>query len=131
MIRIAWRMLTQRPASMIATVLALWFAVGIVTTCGAMLESGIRFHGTTARYAAAPVLVATTDIRVTTGSGEDRETENLPLTKHGKLDPSLPTRIAAAPGVRSVIADTAVPSRIGTGEKVADSATIEVELHPW
>ncbi|MDN3354220.1 ABC transporter permease [Actinomadura sp. DC4] len=122
MTRIAWRMLAQRPASMIATLLALWFAVGIVTTCGAMLESGIRFHGATARYAAAPVLVATTDIRVTEGHGDDRDTESYPLAGRGTLDPSLAARVAAAPGVRTVVADAAVPDRIGT---------TPVETHPW
>jgi hypothetical protein len=78
MTRIAWRMLAQRPASMIATLLALFFAVGIVTTCGAMLESGIRYHGAMSRYAAAPVLVATTKVQVTHGSGENRETTRWP-----------------------------------------------------
>ncbi|GAB2821154.1 FtsX-like permease family protein [Actinoallomurus bryophytorum] len=126
MMRIAWRMLTQRPASMLATFLALWFAVGIVTTCGAMLESGIRFHGTTARYAAAPVLVATTDLRMTEGRGDDRDTESLPLLKRGSLDASLPGRIAAAPGVRAAVADIAVPAQVAAG-----GGTAPVEVHPW
>ena len=119
-------MLLQRPASMIATLLALFFAVAIVTTCGAMLESGIRFHGTTARYAAAPVLVATTDLRITEGSGEDRDTERYPLAEQARLDPSLPGRIAAAPGVREVITDAAVPGRL-----VAGRDTAVVGTHPW
>jgi putative ABC transport system permease protein len=126
MMRIAWRMLTQRPASMLATFLALWFAVGIVTTCGAMLESGIRFHGTTARYAAAPVLVATTDVRMTEGRGDDRDTESLPLLKRGSLDASLPVRIAAAPGVRAAVADITVPAQVTAG-----GGTAPVEVHPW
>lgn len=124
--RIAWRMLLQRPASMIATFLALFFAVAIVTTCGAMLESGIRYHGTTARYAAAPVLVATTDLRITEGSGEDRGTERYPLAEQARLDPSLAGRIAAVPGVREVITDAAVPGRL-----VAGRGTAAVGTHPW
>jgi putative ABC transport system permease protein len=126
MVRIAWRMLLQRPASMIATLLALFFAVAIVTTCGAMLESGIRFHGTMARYAAAPVLVATTDLRTTEGSGEDRNTESYPLAEQGRLDPSLASRIAVVPGVREVIADSAVP-----GQLISGAGTAAVRLHPW
>jgi putative ABC transport system permease protein len=122
MIRIAWRMLTQRPASMLATFVALWFAVIVVTTCGAMLESGVRYHGTRARYAAAPVLVATTQVRVVEGTGEDREVEDEPLAARGRLDPALPARIAATPGVRAAITDTTVPARVGT---------TPVELHPW
>ncbi|WP_329254238.1 FtsX-like permease family protein [Actinoallomurus sp. NBC_01490] len=119
-------MLTQRPASMLATFLALWFAVVIVTMCGAMLESGIRYNGTVARYAAAPVLVATTDLQVTFGSGEDRETERYPLAERGRLDPSLPARIAAAPGVREAVTDVALRGRLD-----ADGRTAPVEAHPW
>jgi putative ABC transport system permease protein len=126
MTRIAWRMLAQRPASMIATLLALFFAVGIVTTCGAMLESGIRYHGAMSRYAAAPVLVATTKVQVTHGHGEDRETESYPLAERGRLDPSLAARVAAVPGVRQVVTDSAVP-----GQVIAGDRTAPVEVHPW
>ncbi|MFB9835618.1 hypothetical protein, partial [Actinoallomurus acaciae] len=99
MVRIAWRMLTQRPASMLATFLALWFAVVIVTMCGAMLESGVRYNGTVARYAAAPVLVATTDLQVAFGSRQEPDTERYPLAERGRPNPSPPARITAAPGV--------------------------------
>jgi putative ABC transport system permease protein len=119
-------MLAQRPASMIATLIALFFAVGIVTTCGAMLESGIRYHGAMSRYAAAPVLVATTKVQVTHGSGEDRETEGYPLAERAKLDPSLAARVAAAPGVRSVVTDAAVPGQVSAGGHATP-----VETHPW
>ena len=126
MTRIAWRMLAQRPASMIATLVALFFAVGIVTTCGAMLESGIRYHGAMSRYAAAPVLVATTKVQVTHGSGENRQTEGYPLAERGRLDPSLAARVAAAPGVREVVTDAAVPGQVSAGDRTAP-----VEAHPW
>jgi putative ABC transport system permease protein len=126
MVRIAWRMLTQRPGSMIATFLALGFAVAIVTTCGAMLESGVRYHGAVSRYAAAPVLVATTHLELTEGSGEDRSTESTPLPERGRLDASLPGRISAVPGVRAVVTDVAVP-----GGLISDAGTAAVELHPW
>ncbi|WP_285573101.1 FtsX-like permease family protein [Actinoallomurus iriomotensis] len=126
MVRIAWRMLTQRPASMLATFLALWFAVVIVTMCGAMLESGVRYNGTVARYAAAPVLVAVTDIQVTFGPRQEPDTEHYPLAVRGRLDPSLPARIAAAPGVREAVADVALPARLDAGGRTAP-----VEAHPW
>lgn len=119
-------MLTQRPASMLATFLALWFAVATVTTCGGMLESGLRYHGTVARYAAAPVLVAATDLRVTEGSGDNRELDSYPLAEPAHLDPSLAGRIAAVLGVRAAIADVAVPGRL-----VSAGSTAAVQLHPW
>ncbi len=122
MVRIAWRMLRQRPASMLATFVALWFAVVVVTACGAMLESGIRYHGVPTRYAAAPVLVAATDLRISSGHGEDREVEAFPLPQHAPLPATLTGTVATVPGVAAVVADVAVPASIGAAA---------VEVHPW
>ena len=119
-------MMWQRPVSMIATFVALLFAVVIVTTCGAMLESGIRYHGPIQRYAAAPVLVATTSVQESSGSGDDRDVESEPLAERGQLPASLAGAIAAAPGVRAAITDVAVPSEIRIG-----GTTSAVEIHPW
>ena len=126
MLRIALRMIAQRPAAMIATALALWVAVVIVTACGALLESGVRYHGTVARYAAAPVLVATTSVQVVEGSGEDREAEGTPLATRGPLPAGLPDRIAALPQVRTAVVDAAVPAQV-----LRSGEPVPVELHPW
>src|SRR5215470_5948479 len=111
MLRIAWRMLWQRPASVIATLVALWFAVVVVTAAGAMLESGLRYHGPVHRYAAATAVVAATNVQVTTGSGDDRETDSEPLAEPTHLPASLATTIGGVPGVAAAIGDVAVPSR--------------------
>jgi putative ABC transport system permease protein len=102
MLKIAWRMLAQRPASVIATFLALSFAAMIVTGCGVMLESGIRYHGTVGPATSAPVVVATTRLSVTDGSGEDAEIEYYPLADRSPLPPDLAGQIAALPGVGNV-----------------------------
>jgi putative ABC transport system permease protein len=126
MVRLAWRMLRTRPATIIATFVALWLAVVIVTACGAMLESGVRFHGPLQRYAAAPVLVATTDITTTQGSGDNQDSEATPLAERGHVDPSLIARIETAPGVRAAISDISVPAQVITA-----SGTSSAEMHPW
>lgn len=123
MVRLAWRMVTQRPASIAAAALALWIAVGVVTMCGAMLESGIRYHGDLARYAGTPVLVATTGLTTATGSGEDFEQETVPLAERGRLPGGLRDRIAGLPGVRAAVSDVAVPTVLDGRQAV--------ELHPW
>lgn len=124
MVRIAWRMLWQRPANVIATLVALWFAVVVVTATGAMLESGLRYHGQVHRYAAATAVVATTTVQATSGSGPDRETDSEPLAERAHLPGSLVATIAGLPGVTAAIGDVAVPSRIvGNGSAV--------EVHPW
>jgi putative ABC transport system permease protein len=119
-------MLWAGPATIIATFVALWLAVVIVTACGAMLESGVRYHGPLQRYAAAPVLVATTDVTTTQGSGDHQDSEATPLAERGHLDPSLVARIEAAPGVRAAISDTSVPAQV-----IAATGTSSVEMHPW
>lgn len=126
MTSIAWRLLRQHPARLVATALALVIAAAAVTGCGVMLESGLRYHGAVARYAAAPVLVATTALTVTEGSGEDADTERTPLTDRAPLPASLPDAIAALPGVRAAISDTSVITRAAAGGSVS-----AVQLHPW
>jgi putative ABC transport system permease protein len=111
---------------MVSAFLALAVAMTVVTACGAMLESGIRFHGHVSRYAAAPVLVATTDIAITEGSGEDADVEHHPLTARAALPAGLADAIARRPGVRAAIGDTAV-----TGSVVEPAGAVAVQLHPW
>jgi len=119
-------MVRERPAGVVATFVALWFAVAVVTACGAMLESGIRFHGSVQRYAAAPVLVAETQVSRTTGSGEDRDTESEPLAERGRLDSALVTTIGRLPGVRAAIGDVTVPAGV-----IGPTGVVGVEVHPW
>lgn len=122
MVTLAWRMLRQRPMSAVATFVALFFGVAVVTACGVLLESGIRYHGTPQRYAASDVLVAANDLRVVSGHGANRDVERTALPDRGRLDAGLATRAAALPGVRAAIADVATPTQVlGAGAQV----------HPW
>jgi putative ABC transport system permease protein len=126
MVRIAWATLRRRPTNLIATFLALWCAVVTVAACGTLFESGLRYHGAVARYAAAPVLVASNQVSYVTGSGDNRETDSLPLAERAQLPASLAGTIAALPGVRAAVSDVAIPAALSTS---AGSAT--VEAHPW
>ena len=128
MVRLAWRMLRQRPSSALATFIALWFGVAVVTACGVLLESGLRYHGSPQRYAASTVLVASTDLRIVQGHGDDREAERSPLPARGHVDAGLAQRAAALPGVRAAVADTAtdvqvLAAGVGPGAPAA--------VHPW
>jgi len=95
MVTLAWRMLRQRPTSAVATFIALWFGVAVVTACGVLLESGIRYHGEAQRYAASSVLVAANDLRVVSGHGENRDVQRLALPDRGRLDAGLTAQAAA------------------------------------
>jgi hypothetical protein len=93
-----------------------------------MLESGIRYHGTVQRHAGSTVLVATTDLSVSSGSGEDRSVERYPLPERARVDTSLVNRIAQLPGVRLAAADVAAPGQLAIG---AGSPGYAVSTHSW
>jgi putative ABC transport system permease protein len=126
MVRLAWRMLRMRPASALATLIALFFGVAVVTVCGVLLESGLRYHGTPQRYAASTLLVASTDLRIVQGRGEDREADRSPLPARGRVDATLAHRAAALPGVRTAVADTAVRVQVS-----AAGVGVPADAHPW
>jgi putative ABC transport system permease protein len=132
-------MLRQHPAGAIATVVALWCAVFVVTGCGVLLESGIRYHGTPGRYAGSTLLVATTELATTEDADEDgKSVEHQPLPGRGHVDLGLVAKVAAVPGVRAVVADSAVPVQVlpggsaGTaGAGAAGAGGLAAEGHPW
>jgi putative ABC transport system permease protein len=126
MVRLAWRMLRMRPASALATLIALCFGVAVVTACGVLLESGLRYHGTPQRYAASTLLVASTDLRIVQGRGEDREADRSPLPARGPVGAALAQRAAALPGVRTAVADTAVRVQV-----MAAGVGVPAAAHPW
>ncbi len=120
-------MLRHRPASVLATLLSLCLGVAIVTACGVLLESGLRYHGTPQRYAASTVLVASTDLRVVHGSGDNRDVERSPLPERGHVDAGLMQRVAALPGIRAVAADTSAPVQV----LAANGGGTAAAAHPW
>jgi putative ABC transport system permease protein len=128
MVTLALRMLRQRPTSVLATFVALWFGVAIVTACGVLLESGARYHGTAARYAASTMLVAAGDLRVVSGHGENHDVNHVALPARGHLDATLVPQLAALPGVRTVVADSATPTQVlpATG-----TSGMAAQVHPW
>jgi len=122
-------MVARHPMRAVATLVALAYGAAVVAACGALLESGLRYHGSPERYAGSSLVVATTDLRVVKGAGPNREVSNAPLPEIGRVDVDLAGRIAALPGVRSVVADTAIPLDVllPTGAGSGESAT----GHAW
>jgi putative ABC transport system permease protein len=128
MVTLAWRMLRRRPTAAVATFVAMWFGVAVVTACGVLLESGLRYHGVAQRYAASTVLVATGDVRVVHGHGDNREVEHSALPTRGGVDASVVTRAAALPGVQTAVGDVATPAQV----LPAGGATgVAAQVHPW
>jgi len=128
MIRVAWRMLTQHPMRAVATFAALLYGAAVLTACGVLLESGLRYHGVPQYYGASTVVVAATDLTLTEGSGEDLSVDSYPLPEGGRVSAGLAGRIAAVPGVRRVVPDVTVPVQLAAR---SGAAMLGASGHPW
>jgi putative ABC transport system permease protein len=99
-----------RPASFAGSFVALLFAAMLVTMCGVFMESGIRAHTAPERYADTPVLVTgQNSVSKKFGSGDGASTEKSALPERSRLDANLAGRVAAVPGVDTVIPDVTFP----------------------
>ena len=83
MTRVAWRMLTQQPMRAVATFVALLYGAAVLTACGVLLESALRYHGAPQHYGASTVVVAATELTIVQGSGEDLSVDSNPLPEGG------------------------------------------------
>ncbi len=110
MIKLAARMLRQRPGSTVATLLALAVGAMILSAMGVLVESGLMHRAEPHRYAAADAIVANRDLTVT---GKDLDgsaiTSTVPLEEGGTLDAGLVEELGRIPGVTGVIADVTLP----------------------
>ena len=123
-------MVLYRPAQALGTFLTLLLSVVIVVACGAMLESGLRYREDARRYAAAPIVVATTQRTVVYGSNVD----TVPLPELGRTNVSLVRRIESVPGVRAAIPDESVPLYVWPALLFATPAPTPIRSasgHPW
>jgi putative ABC transport system permease protein len=135
MTTVAWRMLTQQPMRVVATFVALLYGAAVLTACGVLLESALRYHGDPDTYGASAVVVAASNLTIVQGSGEDLSVDSYPLPEGGQVSTALAERIAAVPGVRRVVADVTVPMQLiaGVSPGTGNSATqvLAASGHPW
>jgi putative ABC transport system permease protein len=124
--RLAARMLVRRPAALLATFLACLFAVGLVTTCGALLESGLRYHGSVARYSRAPVVVAAPELRHVYRDDGKRKADYASLDAARPLPATLAAQLRQVAGVEAVVGDSAIAAHVqGAG------GAASLDLHAW
>ncbi|MFD3513395.1 FtsX-like permease family protein [Streptomyces sp. NPDC058657] len=112
-----------RPASFVGSFVALLLGAAVISACGALLQTGILAKVTPQRYAHAPVVVAAEPYTsITVNRGEDQETISAPLPERARVDTALAARIAAAPGVASVVPDLSFPVRYDVPARHAATA---------
>jgi putative ABC transport system permease protein len=135
MTRVAWRMLTQHPMRAVATFAALLYGAAVLTACGVLLESALRYHGVPQQYGASTVVVAATELTIAQGSGQNLSVDNYPLPEGGRVSAALARRIAAVPGVRQVVTDVTVPVQLieetPAGTRGSTTAGRAATGHPW
>ncbi|MFB4306837.1 FtsX-like permease family protein [Actinomadura sp. GTD37] len=109
MLHLALRMLRFRKGNFVATFIALCAGVVVLTVCGLLTESGLRYNGVTDRYSAAVAVVAKRDLTVAGPEkfGESERT-TVVLPERGGVPESLVPRLAAIPGVRSAVGDRSI-----------------------
>ncbi|MGK5680649.1 FtsX-like permease family protein [Actinoplanes sp. URMC 104] len=120
MLKLALRMLRQRPGTAIATLVALAAGVMILSTLAVFVESGLRFRPEPRQYAAADVVVAHRYITVSTKEFDGEVTSSKVPLPEGTVPPALAGRIRSLPGVTDV---RATPQAIAI--KTADQAAIQ------
>ena len=98
------RLADARPSSHAGgrDVAALLYGAAVLTACGVLLESALRYHGVPQQYGASPVVVAATELTLAQGSSDSLTVDGYPLPEGGRVAASLAGRIAAVPGVGSV-----------------------------
>ncbi|MFI5801771.1 FtsX-like permease family protein [Streptomyces sp. NPDC051561] len=101
-----------RPASFVGSFVALLLGAAVITACAALLQTGILARIIPERYAHAPVVVAAEPYTsITVDRGQEQETISSPLPERARVDGELAARIAARPGVASVVWDQSFPVR--------------------
>ncbi|MEZ7003608.1 FtsX-like permease family protein [Streptomyces sp. AD55] len=120
------RLLRYRKGTFVATFLALAGGMSILTVCGSLVESGLRYTGETQRYGAAVAVVARNELTVRGPErfGE-RETSTVTLPERGGVPQSLVDRVAEVPGVERAVGDRTI--------SVASAAAPDVPVagHGW
>ncbi|MGW1774252.1 FtsX-like permease family protein [Streptomyces sp. NPDC002104] len=117
---LARAVLRFRPAAFAGTFVALFLAVGIVSACGILLETGARASTPPTRYAEAPVVVAADQqARLRMGHGDGAYEVAAPLPDRARVDAALLERLAplgrAVPDVVFPVRDAAGGTLDGSG----------------
>lgn len=123
MIALAWHTIRTRKSSLVGTFIALGLGVALLSAMALTLASTIGAAGQGPRwYVTSDVVVAGANtVSITTGSGEDRETETVRTAGSRALPADLPERLSVTDA--TVVVDSA-------GYAVAEGAPGDT-VHPW
>jgi len=125
---IALRLLRHRPGSVLATLIALIAGVTILTSMGALVESGLRPPPAPQQYANAEIVVAKRELTITGKQLGDPYTATVQLPEPASLPAGLATELRKVPGVERVETTPAGAGRADafavSVDRQADHATV-------
>jgi putative ABC transport system permease protein len=104
---LAFRLLKHRPGSVLATLIALIAGVTILTSMGALVESGLRPLPEPQQYSNAEIVVAKRDLTITGQQLGDPYTATVQLPEPGAVPANLAGELRKVPGVEKVSAAAA------------------------
>ncbi|GAB2611487.1 ABC transporter permease [Paractinoplanes abujensis] len=131
MMKLALRLLRQRPGTSLATLVALAGGVMILMSLAVFVESGLRYQPEPQKYAAADVVVAHRHIEISTKEFDGEVIVSQVPLPEGKVPAGLADKIRAVPGVTDVQADPqavavkASPEAIKQIDALAEEAGVE------
>jgi putative ABC transport system permease protein len=126
--------LRHRPAPLIGTFVALSFAALLVTVTTVFIGTGLTLSVPAQRLAGTAVVVTgNPNVRVTSGTGDNVETDVLPLPDYRRVPLALANRLASVRGVEAAIPDVSfqVALESAGGRIATGTASNQIEAHGW
>lgn len=126
--------LRHRPAPLVGTFVALSFAALLVSITTVFLGTGLTLSVPAQRLAGTAVVVTgNADVSVTSGSGDNEETDVMPLPDYRRVRAFLARRLSSVPGVAAAIPDISFPVALvlANGTVAAGSAAEPLQAHGW
>ena len=126
--------LRRRPAPLIGTFVALAMAALLVTATTIFIGTGITLSAPAQRLAGTTLVVTgNPDVRVTSGAGDNVETDVLPLPDYRRVPLGLANGLASVDGVAAAVADVSVPVALepASGNVATGTAAEPYQAHGW
>jgi putative ABC transport system permease protein len=126
--------LRRRPAPLIGTFVALTLASLLVTVTAIFLGTSLTLSVPAQRLAGTTVVViGNPDVSVHSGTGDNAETDVLPLPAYRRVPLGLARRLAAVQGVASAVPDVSVPValELANGDVATGTAAQPIQAHGW
>ena len=126
--------LRRRPAPLIGTFVALAMAALLVTATTIFIGTGITLSAPAQRLAGTTLVVTgNPDVRVTSGTGDNVETDVLPLPDYRRVPLGLANRLASVDGVAAAVPDVSFPVALesASGTVATGTAAEPFQAHGW